>query len=262
MSVLVPPPRIDEFSEIMMRLRRGEHIEKYETKRVHRDGHTIDVAVTISPVKNTRGMVVGASAVARDITEQRQDREALRLSEERFRVALKNAPVVVFSQDLRLRYTWINSPRLLPRENYLGHTDAEVFGGEDGAQLTAIKKEVLRTGVESHSEVTVTLKGVRHYFDLVVEPLRDSEGKLLGLLGSAIETTLLKETITSLQQALDEVQMLRGLLPICAYCKKARDERGTWQVMEVYLQKHSEVKLSHGICPDCLRKLYPEYCPQ
>jgi len=55
---------------------------------------------------------VGASVVARDITSQKQADEALRLSEERFRVALKNAPVVVFSQDVQLRYTWINSAAL------------------------------------------------------------------------------------------------------------------------------------------------------
>jgi PAS domain S-box-containing protein len=205
---------------------------------------------------------VGASVVARDITERKQADEALRLSEERFRVALKHAPVVVFSQDLQLRYTWINSPALgLAREDYLGRTDAEIFGGEDGARLAAIKKEVLRTGIESHTEATVTLKGVRRYLDLVVEPFRDPRGKLVGLLCSAIDTTSLKETIVRLQHALDEVQVLKGLLPMCASCKRIKDEHETWQVLEVYIQAHSGAKFTHGICPECMRKLYPEYCP-
>ena len=56
--------------------------------------------------------MVGASVIARDITKQKRAEEALRQSEERFRVALKNAPVAVFNQDLKLRYTWINSPAL------------------------------------------------------------------------------------------------------------------------------------------------------
>jgi PAS domain S-box-containing protein len=257
-TVLIPPSHPNEFPEIMMRLRRGEYIENFETKRIHKDGHVIDVSVTISPVKCKNGTVVGASVVARDITEQKQTQNALRQSEERFRVALKNAPVVVFSQDLQLRYTWINSPYLFPRENFLGRTDAEVFGGEDGARLMAIKEQVLRTERESHTEVTVSVNGVTHYFDLVVEPLLDPSGKLLGLLCSAIETTFLKETIIRLQNALNEVQVLEGLLPICANCKRIRDQRGTWQVLEVFLQAHSEAKFSHGICPDCLRKLYPE----
>ena len=260
-SELIPPDRPDEHSENLKRLRRGEHIQRFETTRIHKDGHPIDVSLTISPVKGRSGVVVGASVVARDITEQRQAREALRLSEERFRVALKNAPVVVFSQDLQLRYTWINSPLLtMAPENYLGRTDAEVFGGEQGARLTAIKEEVLRTGMDSHTEVTVTLKGERRYFDLVVEPLRNGGGKILGLLCSAIDITSLKETIVRLQEALDQVQLLSGLLPICASCKKIKDERERWQPLEGYIQSHSEAKFTHGICPDCMRKLYPEYC--
>jgi hypothetical protein len=158
-----------------------------------------------------------------------------------------------------LRFTWVNSPNLFPREEYIGRTDTEVFGVEDGASITAIKEEVLRTGIEAHTEVSVTVRGKKHYFDLVVEPLRDPTGRLLGLLCSAIDTTFLKETIVKLQQALDEVQVLSGLLPICANCKKIRDERDEWQVLEGYLQAHSEAKFTHGICPDCLRKLYPEY---
>ena len=116
---------------------------------------------------------------------------------------------MVFSQDLLLRYTWINSPLLtISPENYLGRTDAEVFGGEQGARLTAIKQEVLRTGMDSHTEVTLTLKGERRYFDLVVEPLRNGGGKILGRSCSAIDITSLKETIVRLQEALDQVQLL------------------------------------------------------
>jgi PAS domain S-box-containing protein len=71
-SVLMPPEHPTEFPEIMIRLQRGEHIERYETTRIHKDGHLIDVSVTISPVKNKDGIVVGASVVARDITEHRE----------------------------------------------------------------------------------------------------------------------------------------------------------------------------------------------
>ena len=257
-SVLIPPGRQNEFRKIKMRLERGEHIDKFETKRIHKDGHPIDVSLTISPVKTKDGTVVCASVVARDITQQKQTQNALRQSEERFHVALKNAPVVIFSQDLQLRFTWINSPRLFPIETYLGRNDAEIFPGDEGARIIAIKKEVLRTGMGAHTEVTVTVMGKKHYFDLVIEPRRDDTGKLIGLLCSAIDITFLKETIIRLQNVLNEVQQLRGLLPICANCKRIRDERETWQALEVYIQAHSEAKFSHGLCPDCLRELYPE----
>lgn len=64
-----------------------------------------------------------------------------------------------------------------------------------------------------------------------------------------------------LSEALGKVKTLKGLLPICAACKKIRDDRGYWTQIESYLYKHSDAEFSHGICPDCSRKLYPEFFP-
>jgi CheY-like chemotaxis protein len=61
-----------------------------------------------------------------------------------------------------------------------------------------------------------------------------------------------------LQEALAKVRTLRGLLPICASCKKIRDDQGYWQQVEVYVRDHSEAEFSHCLCPDCAKKLYPE----
>ncbi|SMC61224.1 CheY chemotaxis protein or a CheY-like REC (receiver) domain [Desulfocicer vacuolatum DSM 3385] len=63
----------------------------------------------------------------------------------------------------------------------------------------------------------------------------------------------------SLQQALDEIKMLRGIIPICSNCKKIRDDDGCWRRFEAYIQKYSEAQFSHSICPDCARKLYPDF---
>jgi len=65
--------------------------------------------------------------------------------------------------------------------------------------------------------------------------------------------------IEQLQQALSEVKTLSGMLPICSSCKKVRDDKGYWNSIEAYIHKHSAAKLTHGICPDCRKKLYPEY---
>ncbi len=65
--------------------------------------------------------------------------------------------------------------------------------------------------------------------------------------------------LIELQEALKNVKVLRGFLPICASCKKIRDDKGYWNQIETYIKEHSEAKFSHGICPDCVRKLYPEY---
>jgi PAS domain S-box-containing protein len=251
----------------MERLRRGESIERYETTRVRKDGHRIMVSMTVSPVKNSGGAVVGMAAISRDITEQRRAQTALRVSEERFRVALKNAPIVVFNQDRELRYTWINSPVLAwAAQDWVGRTDLEILGHEEGEHLTAIKQQVLRSGVGTHTETTVTFHGETHYFDLTVEPLHNYKGDCVGLTCAATDITQLrlsvleqKRLVADLQNALDEVNLLSGLLSICASCKRIRDERDVWQPLENYIQSRSEAKFTHGLCPDCLRTLYPEY---
>jgi hypothetical protein len=62
-----------------------------------------------------------------------------------------------------------------------------------------------------------------------------------------------------LREALTKVKELSGLLPICAACKKIRDDKGYWNQIEIYIREHSEAEFSHGICPECLNKLYPEF---
>jgi transcriptional regulator with GAF, ATPase, and Fis domain len=67
-----------------------------------------------------------------------------------------------------------------------------------------------------------------------------------------------KELVADLQNALNEVRKLSGIVPICAHCKKIRDDAGYWQRVEAYIQSHSEAKFSHGICPECREKFYPD----
>jgi hypothetical protein len=65
--------------------------------------------------------------------------------------------------------------------------------------------------------------------------------------------------INELQRALNEVETLRGLLPICASCKKIRDDQGYWNHIEVYFSKHSGIDFTHTLCPECIQHFYPEY---
>ena len=71
-------------------------------------------------------------------------------------------------------------------------------------------------------------------------------------------TSVLEETNASLTQALANIKTLSGLVPICAGCKKIRDDKGYWSQVEIYVSEHSEAKFSHGICPECSRKYYPD----
>ncbi|MBN2325041.1 MAG: hypothetical protein JXQ30_15030 [Spirochaetes bacterium] len=79
------------------------------------------------------------------------------------------------------------------------------------------------------------------------------------LLGYLRDTTLrYKRTSEELARAISEVKRLSGLLPICAHCNKVRDDEGYWRRVEDYVSAHSEVEFTHGLCPDCMKELYPE----
>ena len=72
------------------------------------------------------------------------------------------------------------------------------------------------------------------------------------------EKVLLEEK-NKLQEALNEIKTLRGIIPICSHCKKIRNDDGIWQKIEKYFDEHSEAKFSHGICPDCMTRYYPGF---
>jgi hypothetical protein len=65
-----------------------------------------------------------------------------------------------------------------------------------------------------------------------------------------------RETTQALRDALSQIKTLSGLIPICASCKKIRDDKGYWNQLETFIQEHSEAEFSHGFCPDCMKNLY------
>lgn len=81
---------------------------------------------------------------------------------------------------------------------------------------------------------------------------------VLGLIKNAEEEQ--RALAVSLKEALENVKVLKGMLPICANCKKIRDDDGYWQQIETYITENSDTYFSHGICPDCCKELYPSVC--
>lgn len=93
---IIPTERLDEEPKILDRIKRGERVDHFETVRQAKDGRLLNISLTISPVRDNKGKIIGASKIARDITEQKKLFEALRESEERFRTVADTAPVMVW----------------------------------------------------------------------------------------------------------------------------------------------------------------------
>ncbi|MEH1872775.1 PAS domain S-box protein [Nostoc sp.] len=108
--------------------------------------------------------------------------QKLKVSEERFRLALSSSDIVIFQQDRDLRYQWIhNPPGLGTAQEMLGKSDDELFPALVAEQLKAIKQKVLETGVSTRQEVYLTIGGENRYYDLLVEPLRDVDNSIQGI---------------------------------------------------------------------------------
>jgi PAS domain S-box-containing protein len=124
-SVLIPPEQRDELPEILERLKRDERIQHYETVRVRKDGERINVSVSISPVKDAEGKVIGASAIARDVTERKHVEAQLRKSEAQFRSLVHDAPYGIFRVTLDGQLLHVN-PALVMMLGY--DSEEELMG--------------------------------------------------------------------------------------------------------------------------------------
>jgi len=122
----------------------------------------------------------------------------------------------------------------------------------------------VETHADTHHETTVTTTyGRRITIDFHFVPFRVSEQEYLLLLVSDVSERKEAEAarehlVVELQEALSHVTMLKGIVPICASCKKIRDDEGFWKNVESYVSRLSGAAVSHGICPDCARKFYPD----
>ena len=116
-SVLFPPDRLEEETEILSRLQKGERVEHFETVRMRKDGTAVTVAVTISPIHNSEGQVVGASKIARDITQNSE-------LEGKYRAIIASSDDAIVSKDLNgIVQSWNQAA-----ERMFGYTAAEMIG--------------------------------------------------------------------------------------------------------------------------------------
>ena len=206
------------------------------------------------------------------VTERRKSEEALRTSEERFRQIARTATDTIWCIDENYILTYISPSdekmRGFKAEDLIGKPIFEII---DASFVKAVEKVVqkraedeklgIKTNTISIEAKLVNKDGSSIWTEGYVTPTRDKQGEISGYVGITRDISKRKKEeeerekiISDLQNALSKVKTLSGMLPICASCKKIRNDKGYWQQVEVYMEEHSEAEFSHGICPDCAEK--------
>lgn len=162
-------------------------------------------------------------------------------------------------------------------ERIFGYMAAEMIGqpvlkllpkGQEHEELSILTR--LRAGerIRGAEATRVRKDGSLVPVSLTVSPVFDAEGRIIGASKIARDISAERksrmareELIEKLQKALAEIKMLRGLIPICMHCKKVRDDKGFWQQLEAYFQRHADMRFSHGICPACAQERFGVVLP-
>ncbi|HUO76027.1 MAG TPA: CHASE domain-containing protein [Thermodesulfovibrionales bacterium] len=205
-----------------------------------------------------------------DIAERKKITEKLRESEERFRRIFEDGPLGMMISDLHYSTLKVNKAFC----EMLGYSEQELLERnieditypEDVEKSVKLSKQVLRGKIPLFSieKRYVKKTGETLWVNLTATTIRDQEGNVLYAMGMVEDISERKAVehekellISELQDALANIKTLKGLIPICAWCKKIRDDKGYWKKVETYIEEHSDASFTAGICPKCLHKEDP-----
>jgi PAS domain S-box-containing protein len=247
-------------------------MQGWEVQMQTYEGVPFPAAVTVSVLRNSHGKLAGLRWLVHDITERVRTDEALWEGEKRFRSVAETAsdPIIIFDRNENIVF-WNQSAKDLFR--YLtgetrGKLLATIIPRRFQEVLQGEIERVISTGESDLIGKAVEMRGIRKGnrefpIELSLAAWRAAGEVFFTLIVRDITERKRSEEereqlILELQDALTQVKTLSGLLPICASCKKIRDDEGYWNQIETYIQEHSEAEFTHGICDECAKKLYPD----
>lgn len=260
-------PQMDGY-EVCRRLKRDEQTRQIPIIFISALGETEDKVKAF-----TMGGVdyITKPLHIEEVLARVQTHLTLRVNQERYEMATLAGRVGVWDWDIQgdqfylgpgvkalLGYSEDEMPSDL--ESWAGHAHPD----DRAAFLETIRAHLAGQAGEYVRELRMVHRDGRvRWFLIQGQTMRNTQGRPIRLLGTATDVTerrqaeeAQKELIEQLRRALSQVKTLSGLLPICASCKKIRDDQGYWQQVEEYVRAHADVEFSHGICPDCAEKLY------
>ena len=264
-TILIPPDRQNEESQIIERIKRGESVDHFETVRVRKDGREINVSLAISPMMNAAGQIIGASKIARDITERHQARAALetaydeiKKSEDRLRMVIDTIPGMVWSGLTDGTFDFVNQPWL----RYLGCSWEELSA--QGGLLSAVHPDDVQESIDrwettratgKHTDHEVRMRGADgkyRWFLARVLPLRDETGNIIRWYGTVtdIEDRKRAEMLLGGEKRLLEM-IARGDSPaliLDALCRLV-EELASGSLSSILLLDPNGNRLQHGAAP-------------
>jgi PAS domain S-box-containing protein len=258
---------IERFRALVAGASDAYHLEK---RYMRRAGTILWADVSVSLVRTLDGKPDFVVAMVNDVTARKELEAAQAEVERQFRLMADAAPVLIWVSDVAGRYTFFNRTW----HAFTGRTSLESLGDawmvgvcpDDLPAVQASARAAYETGEALNREYRLRhADGTWRWILERATPRRGPDGAFAGFVGSCVDITDRKHTETErerlvheLQHALGEVKTLRGLIPVCAWCKKIRNDQGYWSRMEEFIRENSEAVVSHGVCPDCARAYFPE----
>ena len=195
--------------------------------------------------------------------------EKLRNSEKHYRILMDESMDPTFSFYADGTYRYVNNAFAKgvgkTLDEIIGRKIWDVFEKDEADKRFAIVKKVFTEGKTEEIEVRVPLPSGDTYYLTTVKPILNDSGAVETVICTSKNITkrklaevALKVEHDKLLKSLQEIKALSGLLPICASCKKIRDDKGYWNQIEDFIQQRSDAQFSHAICPACAKQLYPE----